>query len=310
MKFTVLVKMLIMLLAGKTVTATQIASRFEISRRTAYRYIDELSIAGVPITVAHGPGGGFKIADSYRLPALFFTENEFRTLSSILNSLKEQLKGASEISSVLEKLTAARRDSVEIKLNASSLIIDGTGWSEDDKLIEKLSVISAAVENGTLIKIGYRDGNGNFSERLIEPHAVALKSGRWYVYAFCRMRDDFRLFKINRIEYADGAGTFLKRPFDFHAKPIAEWESAGEPINVTLSVAPEVRLEVEEWLGVNNVYTVGEKIFAEASLPYNNNLVSEIMRFGKNVTVLEPKILKNAVVNCAKEIVGSYENDE
>ncbi len=306
MKFQILINILITLLSRKCVTAEQIAARYDISKRTAYRYIQELSITGVPIVAAKNVRGGYKIADSYRLPATFFTEKEFATLTAMVNSIKSQLAHSNELETLLEKLTAGRREYEEITISSSSLVIDGTGWAADEKLSQKLAVITNAVENSRLLKIEYGDGNGNVSERIIEPHALVLKNGRWYVYAFCRMREDFRLFKVARIRYAEDEGEFEKRPFDPVIKPINEWQNAGKPVEMTLKLLSEVRGEIEEWLGVDNVFSANDEIYAHAILPYNNNLVSEIMRYGNKVTVMAPAELKRDVISAAKQIVEMY----
>ena len=305
MKYRILISILIMLLARKTVTAAQIAERFEISKRTVYRYIDELSFACIPVMTERGPNGGFKIADTYKLPNMYFTESEFATLTSLFTSLKEQL-GDSEITTLLEKLTAAKKNE-NVKIVSSSLVIDGTGWTADKSFSAKLSVVAKAVENSELLKIGYRAASGEQTVREIEPHALALKNGIWYVYAYCRLREDFRLFKISRIEYAAESGKFEKRPFDFKAKPIAEWTDCDEYIEFTLEVSPEAKADVEEWLGVDNVYTSNGKIIAEARLPHNKTLISEILKFGSGVKILSPKELKADVIDCAKSIIGLYD---
>ena len=180
MKYCILINILIMLLARKKVTAKEIADRFGISRRTAYRYIDELSLANVPVYVTRGPNGGIHIADSYKLPNLYFSESELNTLSSLIGSLKTQLGESEELSSVLEKLTASKKDKQTISIVSSSLIIDGTGWTGDKTFSKKLSVLSKAVENCELVGIKYHDANAEPTERTIEPHALALKNGIWY----------------------------------------------------------------------------------------------------------------------------------
>ena len=306
MKYYILINILFMLLARKKVTATEISSRFEISKRTVYRYIDELCIASVPITATHGPKGGFMIAESYKLPNLYFTESEFATLSSMLNSLKAQLSDSSGIAAIADKLASSMKDQKQINIVSSSLVIDGTGWTADKTFSKKLSVISSAIEKNQLLEIKYRDLGGEETLRRIEPHALALKSGLWYVYAYCRLRDDFRLFKISRIQYATPVGDFKKRPFDFKAKPICDWSQNANYEEVKLKIDPSVRSEIEEWLGVDNVYSIKGELFAEAILPYNRTLVSEIMRFGSNVKVLSPDKLIEDVYGSAYKILALY----
>ena len=305
MKYQILIKILIALLSNRTLTAGQIARRFEISRRTVYRYMDELTIAGIPVMVNRGKGGGFYIADSYRLPALYFTPSEFSTLTSVLNSVNKQFKSSQELSSIIEKLTAQMHGE-SVHLTAQNLIIDGTGWNRDDAFNEKLSFMMKAIERKTALAIRYVDQNGAASDRVVEPHLMALKKGVWYLYAYCRVREDFRLFKISRIEYANEQDVFERRPFDFYAKPMDEWASKERRTQIKLKIDASIRSDIEEWLGVDSIYRDGGDLFASAVLPNNVTLVREILKFGNNVKVIAPKTLADEIRKTAKSIAGLY----
>ncbi|MBP5177812.1 MAG: YafY family transcriptional regulator [Clostridia bacterium] len=310
MKFRILIGMLLMLLARKSVTAKEFSDRFEISKRTVYRYIDELSFAGIPVFSCRGSSGGFAVADTYKLPCMFFSEKELATLTSLIASIKEQLGDSSELAAVFEKLTAGRGVDRTLNIVSSSLIVDGTGWNADKGFSKKLSVIGKAVENDKLLKILYRAPFESPTERVVEPHALALKNGVWYLYAYCRLREDFRLFKISRISHATVGGDFKKRNFDFRLKPIAEWGEDFERVTVTLEITEKVRAEVEEWLGVDSVFESDKKLIARATLPFNDMLVSEILKLGKNAKIIKPYKLKAEVLSCAKQILKLYEKPD
>ena len=308
MKYQLLIKILIMLLNEKTVSAARIASRFDISRRTVYRYIDEITIAGIPVTVTYGQKGGFSIADSYKLPALYFTENEFSTLKSLLYSLKDQLGGNEDIASLIDKLTAQRKEADDLNITSSNLIIDATDWTGDKGFSGKLSTFSKAIDGGALLKIKYHGSDGTVTEREIEPYALALKSGLWYVYAFCRLREDFRLFKVSRVEYATKVGTFQKRPFNFSALPMKEWKGKYDLIFLELEVDPSARSDVEEWLGIGSLTEENGRLIARAILPDSATLIAELMKYGDKVMVLSPEKVKLKLLAAARRITEKYEN--
>lgn len=90
MKFQILIELLFMLLANKKVTINQIVNRFEISRRTAFRYIDALTLANLPIAVTHGRNGGYYLPDEYKLRYGFFTKEEVQVLKSVIKKLTEE----------------------------------------------------------------------------------------------------------------------------------------------------------------------------------------------------------------------------
>lgn len=304
MKNEIMIRILFMLLARNKVSAAEIAARFEISRRTVYRYIDTLCLANVPILVDRGANGGFYIADSYKLNTVFLTEKEFAMLDEMMKSF-ESVFPDRDISSIREKLFTPKFNK-QTTITSSSLIIDGTNWANGNTS-PKIKIISSAIENSCLLDICYHDGSGNVTKRTIEPHAIALKYGLWYVFAYCRLRKDFRLFKISRIEYANIGESFEKRPFNVNMLPIEQWKTSDPLIDIEFEVEPDAKSEVEEWIGVENVYvTSSGKIKANARFPLNKSLISEIMRFGSSIKVINPKNLTAEILKVARDLVNLY----
>lgn len=116
MKFQILIELIFLLLARKKVTVSQIMHRFEISRSTAFRYVDALTLANIPIAVDRGRNGGFFIPDDYKLKYGFFTKEEVDILKSAIPFLQEKTPAnenapfpsadSSLKTSLIEKLTA------------------------------------------------------------------------------------------------------------------------------------------------------------------------------------------------------------
>ena len=307
MKYTVMMRILFMLLAKKRLTAKEVAERFEISPRSVYRYIDELTLANVPIISDRGAGGGFSLPDSYRLPASFLTQSEFEKLSSVLNAFSGEITNDEELAAIKEKLFSATRRALPEKISSASLIIDGSSWNGLGGYKEKMKMMSKAIADCVSLKISYQDRNGERTKRLIEPHALVLKQGIWYVYAFCRLREDFRLFKVTRIEYAKFDEAFCRREFSAELPPFSEWENAKNEV-IELLIDQSVRCDVEEWLGIDCVTeNPSGKIIASCELPYDKSLISEIMKYGKSVKVIKPEKLKADIVAAASELISLYE---
>ena len=162
------------------------------------------------------------------------------------------------------------------------------------------------IQENQVLTISYHDRNGKVSTRDIEPHVIVFKQGLWYVYAYCRNRNDFRFFKIGRIELANAkAEKFTRRELNKDDLPL-NWHANVPCEEVELLVSPAVLSDVEEWIGVENVSKINGKYIASALLPYDKGLVSKIMSFSKNVKVLSPEKLKKEVLDSAKEILESY----
>lgn len=307
MKFTILIKMLFMLLSKKRITAKEVAERFEISTRSVYRYVDELTLANVPVITERGNGGGISISETFKLHTAYLTREEFRVLTEILNGVSAGLNGDKVISGIIEKLFSCKKSEDLTFLGSSSLIIDGSGWNDYGQHNEKIAHITKAINDCTALKISYHDRNGETSVREIEPHALVLKNGVWYVYAYCLKRKGFRLFKVGRIEYLNPTNSFLRKDFDAATLPFEKWFGSIEKEEIELIVDKRIRSDVEEWLGVENVcVTPSGTIKAICRLPYDKSLISEISKFGNAIKVVRPQKLKDDILSNAEEIIKLY----
>lgn len=307
MKYQTMLKILFLLLARKKVSAKYIADRYELSLRTVYRYIDELSLADVPIYNVRGRNGGYAISDTYKIPATFLTDEESEKIITTLTQINKEL-GSNVIETAITKLSAVSKGGEEsLSLNLGNLIIDGTAWGTVGVYTETLKLIQQAIESKNLVTISYVNREGEASERVIEPHLLALKQGLWYTYAYCTLRKEFRLFKVGRIEKAKLLNdTFSRREIESVNEIFSKWY-AEEPEDVDFIVDKSFKADVEEWLGVNNVSVQKDgTVIASTKLPINDYLTAKILSFGDKIKVIAPKKLKTLVINKAKAIEELY----
>ena len=211
MKYQIMVKMLMLLLSRRKVSAREIADRYEISVRSVYRYIEELCVAGIPIDVARGRYGGIMIADTYRLPVGYFTKDEYTAAVNALTAMASQV-GDEAILTALEKLQRQSKSENADRSVSGGIIVDGGTWGDTKNFADKMQVCERAVEESLSLDIDYISRTGEHSRRIIDPHVLIFKQNIWYVYAFCHTKQDFRTFKIGRIKNARYTGkTFEKR---------------------------------------------------------------------------------------------------
>ncbi|MBQ7643219.1 MAG: WYL domain-containing protein, partial [Clostridia bacterium] len=188
------------------------------------------------------------------------------------------------------------------------IIIDGSAWNGSDNTKNVVALIEKGIENGSVIKIKYSDKRGNETDREIEPHIIILKQGLWYVYAYCRLREEFRMFKASRILSADlTEKPFSRKDSDFSEQTVNAWFENMNAEYVDLEVDKRAKADVEEWLGVNSVYKNSEgKYFATAKLPCDSFLTSKILSFGGKVKVVSPQKLKDALKKTVAELTEIY----
>ena len=262
MKFQIMLKILFRLLKARKASAAQMARDFGVSERSIYRYAEELSISGVPIDIIRGRNGGICLPDTFRLPANFFTREEFAAAVNALTALYEQLPDEA-VKDALEKLLRQQKsDSRDLALSGNILVDSGT-WGDAYSFSDKLKLLEDATEGCSCLDLSYIDRGGKESRRTVEPHLLIYKQNIWYLYAWCRARKDFRLFRVGRIRSARETGEkFEKREVDRANLPLKFNFKDEELIRLRLAVQKEALPDIEEWLGMDNVRVEGGDILA------------------------------------------------
>jgi predicted DNA-binding transcriptional regulator YafY len=193
MKVERLISILMLLLNRKKLTARELAEYFEVSVRTIQRDMDSLSQAGIPVYGDVGQSGGYQLTDNYKLERSFLTNREMDTLVTMLNGFSDTMFGNS-IRSVLEKIGGINRGK-----GLSAVQIDLTPWGSGNQFRENFDTLGKAIEQCRLVRIEYRDLYHKKTDRIIEPYKCVFKGASWYLFAYCRLRKDYRLFKIFRM---------------------------------------------------------------------------------------------------------------
>ena len=302
MKYEIMINIMMLLLSKRKLTAQQIANRYGISTRSVYRYVDELNICGVPVDIARGRYGGITIADTFRLPAGYFTRDEYASTINALTAMSTQVTDKN-IVSALEKLQRQQKSEKRELSVCGNIIVDGGSWGATRKFSEKMRVCESAVNESKCLFIDYISREGKHSKRVIDPHVLIFKQNIWYVYAFCHTKQTFRTFKIGRIKSATFTGeTFSRREFTRDEIDLNFRSFSENLVDVELEIQKSSLPDAEDWLGIDNIEPRGNSFIARMSLPDNEGLVNQILSYGGAVRVLEPKELKEKVIEAAKKI--------
>lgn len=213
-----LTAILIQLQTRRLSTASFLAQRFSVSIRTIYRDIRALEQAGVPIITEEGKG--YTLMEGYKIPPVMFTETQANALITA-EQLVLKNKDASLIkdySEAIEKIKAVLNYSQKDKVN---LLTDRTRFDQNlnrERSSNHLSDIQFALTNYCLIKIDYANANEEATSRMIEPFAL-LSTDNWLLIAYCRLRTDFRYFRLDRIKNLQ----VLSQKFEPHGMSLQEF---------------------------------------------------------------------------------------
>ncbi|GAB3996598.1 HTH domain-containing protein [Spirosoma daeguense] len=182
-------------------TAPSLASKFNVSVRTIYRDIRALEQSGVPILTEEGKG--YYLMDGYRLPPVSFTESEANALITAekVVSTNNDTSFVREFSGAVEKIKAVlkttAKDNVELLSNRMIVSQPVAG----DVTSTYLASLQLALTNFNLAKIDYqKQDTTETTVRYVEPFALLSTQGNWLLLAWCRLRSEFRLFRLDRIQ--------------------------------------------------------------------------------------------------------------
>ncbi|MBD0404528.1 YafY family protein [Flammeovirga sp. EKP202] len=184
----------------KIVTANYLAERHNVSVRTIYRDIRTLEQSGIPIITEEGKG--YSIMEGYHLPPVVFSEEEANaliTVEQLLLKNKDQSL-VENVSSAIEKIKAILRYSQKGNADLLAERVYFGGNNKEEKTSDNLMQIQSAIIHYKILKIKYHSTNDITTERAVEPFAVYSINGNFLMIAFCRLRNDFRAFRIDFIK--------------------------------------------------------------------------------------------------------------
>ena len=167
MKIDRLIGILSILLQEEKTTAPELAERFEVSRRTINRDIEDLCKAGIPIKTAQGTGGGISIMDGYRMDRTILSSKDMQMILAGLRSL-DSVSGSRYYSQLMEKIQTG---SSEFISGRDSMLIDLSSWYKGS-LAPKIEVIQSAIENRRIIRFKYYAPSGESNRRVVTVDAM------------------------------------------------------------------------------------------------------------------------------------------
>jgi predicted DNA-binding transcriptional regulator YafY len=183
---------------GRLLTAQTLADKLQVSQRTIYRDIQDLQLAGTPI---EGEAGvGYTLRRDMDLPPLMFTRGELTAL--VLGARLVRAWGGAE--NVLGANQALQRIEAilppELRTEFDSILLYAPGYRMQQPLRERLDKLHDACKSRRVIRFGYARQDGERSQRNVRPLALAFWSGVWTLASWCELREDFRDFRIDRME--------------------------------------------------------------------------------------------------------------
>lgn len=312
MRASRLLAMLIMLQGGGRLTAQILAERFEVSRRTIYRDLDELSAAGVPVVAERGVGGGVALKGGFRTDLSGLTREEADAfVLGRFPALAHQLGVAAAAAGAQAKLTEAVGPVGKI---AGRFHLDPSGWYRAPVAPECLREVASAVFGRRRLEIDYQGWTRRATHR-VDPLGLVVKGGEWYLLA--QKETGRRVYKVASVLGARSLeeSSFMPAEFDL-ARAWAEQVTRFEDNLFTSSASLVVHAEAE-----NRFARFGSKALealrrapreedgsrrVEIPIETEENFAAEVLAFGSTIEVVGPASLKEKIRHRLDELQSLY----
>ena len=303
------------LIDKKQVTAKEMAKRFGVSTRTIYRWMEVLSVSGVPVYSLKGRGGGIAISEKYALDKTVLTEDEkLAIVSSVkaLNALAPNISAVNLNTKTLEKLSSlsnADTDWIEV---------DFEPWSAEGKEVSK---IFGTLRDGILKKkqlnFDYYSGDGKIEKRTVHPWKLIYKGQAWYLQGWCTARKSERFFKLTRMRNV--LLTAKNAEVSIKAAQKAESVKNGESAKSSYQTQNVPTLEIKAQVSSAKISYLLDTFVCSQVAPQNDGSViatftvpdfdwiyDMLLSFGPSIKIISPDKVREKIVNLAEALLKSY----
>lgn len=298
MKIDRLIGIITVLLREQKVTAPYLAEKFEVSRRTINRDIEDICKAGIPVVTEQGYNGGISIAQGYKIDKALLSDKDLKMLLTGLKGIDSVLTSP-ESGKLAEKLSLKNNSVI-----SDNILIDLSSHYKNS-LAPKIEEIRYAIDNSQLIEFDYFYSKGS-TKRKIEPYFVVFQWSDWYVYGYCKLREDFRMFKLNRLwNLIVTEKKYIPREIN---QDKIDFNSCFTPeFHLKADVDESFKYRLIDEYGINCCYdNANGTLRFETYFTNYNELIMWVQSFGDSIKVIEPECLRKDLLEKAKKIVELY----
>lgn len=287
---------------GRT-SASRLAEHFEVSVRTIQRDIDSLCLAGIPVLAVSGSAGGYEISDRFKLEKEFVTAEDYSYIRTALQGLATAA-GGRRAKDILKKI-AHMPDTED-----NGIILDFSVLREGEQ--ETMELLQAAVRKKQTVHFTYTNNNNETRAHSVEPVALLYRWYAWYLLAYSRVKEDYRMYKLVRMQNPELTGESFCREHEAAEQILkrADKTDSRQYMDVLVKCSETVKPRVIEYLKgrVIEEYPDGS-ILMKLTVVENEQLwIGTLLSLGGGVEVLEPERIRRRLAAAASEIVSLYKD--
>lgn len=303
--------------SGAKMTAKQISEKLEINIRTVYRYIDALCASGVPIISESGHNGGYSLLNQFiRAPLLFDMEEKKALLHAAVFAKEAGYPLSEALGSATAKLKMYSNQTQESILNRHLEGFEVISQRRSSSIQPVLVGLEQAIDIEFTVEIDYRSNRDEQpKKRMIDPYGLVYWNNRWYVVAFCHLRNEIRSFRAERILEIKHTISKFKRPEAFSPRGffmknlLPDSDGKDGIISLKIEGRPDALDDLcQHWFLGHYLKerTLNRAIFWLEEEFIHNYVPNFLLPYGKSIQVIEPQSLKEKLIATASELMEYY----
>ena len=296
MQINRLFEMVYLLLNEERITAKRLAEHFEVSPRTVYRDVEILSSAGIPIYMTKGKGGGISLLPGSVLNKAVLTDRERTDILAALQTV--DAVSLEQTNTAVEKLS-----SLFGTKNSDWIEVDFSQWFNAGEEAAVFTALKAAILNKRQAEFLYHSGESS-RLRVVEPLKLCFKGQSWYLYAYCRVRSDYRFFKLRRIKDFKVLEDTFQRQIPkkiFTENPLLH----NDFVTITLKLSKEIAYRVYDEFPQNESLPDGS-FLVKLTMPQGEWIYRYLVTFGAHCEVLEPPEIRLQMKEMLEKTLQQY----
>ncbi|WP_371069706.1 helix-turn-helix transcriptional regulator [Sediminibacillus sp. JSM 1682029] len=295
-----LISIVMILLQKEVVSASEFSRLFHVTKRTIQRDMETLSYANIPVYAEYGAEGGYALMEEYKFDKRLLNHKDIENILVALGGF-EGLIHNQEIQTTIQKIKGMT--SIDFSPTLDLTFYD---WPGRGRINEEILFFRQAIENNWLLKFEYVDQIGNKTYRLVEPYKIHFREMHCYLFGYSLEREDYRTFKLTRIENIQKAGFFVPRT-DQEFQHEKQDNEQKQLVKVHLSIDVTVRDQFIERYGKDAVIKETSRSYlATIELPENQYAYQFLAGFGNKVKIIKPKGFIVKYVNFLEGAVKLY----
>ncbi|WP_144467743.1 helix-turn-helix transcriptional regulator [Bacillus toyonensis] len=303
MKLERLISIIFKLLNNEILSASSLADEFQVSPRTIYRDIEAICAAGIPVVSYQGTNGGFGIIKGYKFDKSLMGSYDILNLITVLSSLSNIFKDK-EVEHTIDRLKLLDTNS-----NNKSLLVDLESHKTEPNSLMNLR---KAIHEKKVIHFNYISNKNEFTSREVEPIHLHYKFRNWYMYGYCRERQNYREFRVSRMMGVTLTQEGFLQNHEIKDEAFYSNRNLVGVEDVVIWVSPNSLAEALDQF-VNSSKTINDDGSMTITISVYQPLQAEwlksiLLSFGSGAKVVKPMELQSILINEAKKIIKVYED--